>query len=698
MRNRTVLAVLGSFALLAGLAAPAAAQKVVKIGDLGSKVGVFEGYGKYQTMAIQLAVDEVNAKGGVLGHKIEIISEDDETKPAPAVRKAEKLILQDDVKLLIGAVSSGATMAVMDVTKKHKVIHWNSVSCAEFMRTTKFHKYYFSNQPDSRMQANGLAKYIVDKMGKRVYIFYTDYAMGQSDGRQFKTALEKVGGEVVGVAGAPLDTKDFSPWFGAINQTSPDVLFVAFAGTDSLRLMTQLHSFGMTKKYKLAGIDCFLLQQDLPAIAEPMEGFVQLAHYSAYNPDPNMQAFNAKFKKKFGVDANIMAGAYDAVLFWAAAVEKAKSFDSDKVAEAQEGMCLENTHIGRQCIRKEDHQVVMDMHLYQVKGGKNLPIAVLQGKDTIGEPMVGKDPVEGFTWDIKKKNSALEYLSAVLLPQLLHGVVFGAALGLLALGLTVIFGLLGVMNFAHGELYMFGAYAGIVVIGLTNSFWVALVAAPLLVAVLGAVTEVATLRPLYRREPLYGLIITFGLALIFREGARQLFGGDMRRILPPIEGSIPLLGMTYPKYRLFLLAASSVLLLAIWLFFTRTRAGIIVRAAVQDAEMLDGLGVNVPRVFTLTFAGSAALAALAGLLLAPVFTVYPQMGVEMILLAFIVVILGGMGSLGGSVVAAFVIGIAQSLLTLWMNPQRVAIAIFGIMIVVLIVRPRGFFGREGVLE
>jgi branched-chain amino acid transport system substrate-binding protein len=291
----------------------------------------------------------------------------------------------------------------MDVTKKHKTVHWNSVSCAEFMRTTKFHKYYFSNQPDSRMQANGLAKYMLDKMGKKVYIFYTDYAMGQSDGRQFKTALEKLGGEVVGVAGAPIDTKDFSPWFGAINQSQPDVLFLAFAGADSLRLMTQLHSFGMTKKYKLAGIDCFLLQQDLQAIAEPMEGFVQLAHYSAFNPDKNMQAFNAKFKKRYNVDGNIMAGAYDAVLFWAAAAEKAKSFDADKVAEAQEGMCLDNTHIGRQCIRKEDHQVVMDMHLYQVKGGKNIPIATLAGKDTIGEPMVGKDPVEGFTWELKKK-------------------------------------------------------------------------------------------------------------------------------------------------------------------------------------------------------------------------------------------------------------------------------------------------------
>jgi len=292
----------------------------------------------------------------------------------------------------------------------------------------------------------------------------------------------------------------------------------------------------------------------------------------------------------------------------------------------------------------------------------------------------------------------VDYLVAVLLPQLLHGLVFGAALGLLALGLTVIFGLLGVMNFAHGELYMLGAYAGIVVIGVTQSFWVALIVAPLAVGVVGAVTEVLTLRPLYRREPLYGLILTFGLALVFREAVRQIWGGDMRRILPPFTGSTPLLGMTYPNYRLFLLAASSVLLAAIWLFFTRTRAGIVVRAAVQDAEMLDGLGVDVRRVFTLTFAASGALAALAGLLLAPVFTVYPQMGVEMILLAFIVVILGGMGSLGGSVVAAFVIGVAQSLFSLWMNPQRVAIAIFGIMIVVLVVRPRGFFGREGVLE
>ncbi len=392
-----------SAVLAVGGALPALAQDVVKIGDLGSKVGVFEGYGRWQTYGVVLAVEEINAKGGLLGKKLEVISEDDNTAPGPAVRKAEKLILQDGVKLLVGAVSSGATVALMDVTKKHKTIHWNAVSCAEFMRTTKWHPYYFSNQPDSRTQANGLAKYIVEKMGKRVYLFYVDYAMGQSDGRQFKMALEQLGGEIVGVAGAPLDTKDFSPWFGAITASNPDVLFLAFAGTDTLRLMTQMHSFGMTKKYKIAGIDCFLLQQDLPAIADAMEGVVQLNHFSPYNPFGPMQDFSARFKKRWGVEPNIAAGAYDGVMFWAEAVKKAGSFDAEKVSKALEGMCLDNTHIGRQCIRPEDHQVVMDMHLYRIEKGKNIPIALIEGKDSIGEPMVGKDPIPGFTWEIKKK-------------------------------------------------------------------------------------------------------------------------------------------------------------------------------------------------------------------------------------------------------------------------------------------------------
>ena len=297
----------------------------------------------------------------------------------------------------------------------------------------------------------------------------------------------------------------------------------------------------------------------------------------------------------------------------------------------------------------------------------------------------------------------MDFIQFVLLPQFTHGVVFGAALGLLAMGLTVVFGLLGVMNFAHGELLLWGAYLAYTVLHVTNSFWAALALAPVGVAILGGVLEMTTLRPLYKRPPLHGLILTFGVAMALRELVRPIWGKDTliikaKEIPEIVQGAVPIFGMTYPRYRLFVLCFSVLVMVALWLFFTRTRAGIIVRAAVQDSEMLDGLGVNVSRVFTLSFAASAAVAALAGVLLAPWFNVYSTMGVEMILLAFIVVILGGMGSIGGSVLAALLIGVAQSLLALKFNPQQASILVFAMMVLVLIWRPRGLFGKEGVLE
>ena len=206
----------------------------------------------------------------------------------------------------------------------------------------------------------------------------------------------------------------------------------------------------------------------------------------------------------------------------------------------------------------------------------------------------------------------MDYLVVVLLPQLLHGLVFGAALGLLALGLTVIFGLLGVMNFAHGELYMLGAYAGIAVIGVTQSFWVALIVAPVLVGVLAVITEVADApsalppRAALRAHPHVrararvprGRPPDLGRRHAADPAALHRLDAAARHDVPELP-AVPARDLDGAA-------------LAIWLFFTRTRAGIVVRAAVQDAEMLDGLGVNVARVFTLTFAGSAALAALAG--------------------------------------------------------------------------------------
>lgn len=291
-----------------------------------------------------------------------------------------------------------------------------------------------------------------------------------------------------------------------------------------------------------------------------------------------------------------------------------------------------------------------------------------------------------------------DYVVAILLPQILHGLVYGAILALVAAGLSVVFGILGVMNFAHGELLMWGAYVGIAVVAVTRSFWLALVAAPLAVAVLGALVERGTLRPLYGRPPLFGLIATFGLAMILRELVQLVWGQDTFTVAPPWPGTVPLLGFAYPTYRLFVVGFAIALLGVLWLFVMRTRAGLLVRAAVQDPEMLDGLGVDLPRLLTWTVAGSAALAAVGGVVMAPIFTVYPDLGVETILFAFLVVILGGLGSIGGSIVAAFLIGEAQSLASLWLDPRQATTIIFALMILLLVVRPRGLFGKEGLLE
>ncbi len=291
-----------------------------------------------------------------------------------------------------------------------------------------------------------------------------------------------------------------------------------------------------------------------------------------------------------------------------------------------------------------------------------------------------------------------DYVLTILLPQVLHGLVYGAILALVGAGLTVAFGILGVMNFAHGELLMWGAYVGLAALALTRNFWMALAAAPLAVAILGVVVERTTLRPLYGRPPLFGLIATFGLAMILRELVQIIWGQETFTIPSPFPGVVSLLGMTYPTYRLFVLGFSGLVLGALWLFFTRTRAGLLVRAAVQDPEMLDALGVNLPRLFTFTFAASAALAALAGLIMAPIFTVYSDLGVETILYAFLVVILGGLGSIGGSILAAFLIGEAQNLASLWLDPRQATTIIFALMILLLVVRPRGLFGKEGLLE
>jgi branched-chain amino acid transport system permease protein len=287
----------------------------------------------------------------------------------------------------------------------------------------------------------------------------------------------------------------------------------------------------------------------------------------------------------------------------------------------------------------------------------------------------------------------MDFIIYILIPQLLHGLVWGMVIALIALGLTIVFGILDVVNFAHGELYMLGAFFGYSVVFVIPNFWAALLLATVAVGLLGIIIEVSMFRPLYGREPIFHLLLTFGLGMILREVARLVWGGLTRSIDPPVTGAVQFLGMVYPTYRLLVLGIAIVILIAVFYGFSRTETGAIIRAASHDKEMARALGINVTKIYTLVFSLGAALAALAGVLMSPIFLVYPTMGMDAILRAFIVVIVGGMGSVVGAVVAAIVIGEVESLFSLWISPTWAETLVFGVLIVSMVLRPGGLFGQ-----
>jgi len=278
--------------------------------------------------------------------------------------------------------------------------------------------------------------------------------------------------------------------------------------------------------------------------------------------------------------------------------------------------------------------------------------------------------------------------------QALNGLAYGVLLFLLSVGLTLIFGMLDIVNLAHGSFYMLGAYAGLVTMALTGNYWLAMLVAPLAVGVVGALMERVCLRPLYRGSPLDQVLLTFGFIYLFEDLVKWIWGGKIRSIPPPevFAGSVKLLGVTVPSYRLFMIAFGLVMAVALWLLIERTRLGALIRAGVFDAEMAAGMGVNIDRVFTGVFAFGAALGGLSGVIAGPIQSASPPMGAGILIPALIVVVVGGLGSLKGSLVGSLIIGQAETFGKAWL-PGSSMVIIYVVMALVVLLRPQGLFGR-----
>jgi branched-chain amino acid transport system permease protein len=288
---------------------------------------------------------------------------------------------------------------------------------------------------------------------------------------------------------------------------------------------------------------------------------------------------------------------------------------------------------------------------------------------------------------------------STLLAQVFTGLVLGMIYVLLAIGLSLIFGLMTVVNFAHGALFMLGAYFGVFLLTYTKSFWIALIVAPLMVGALGLLMERFLIRRLYGRSPDDPLLLTFGLSLILVEGVKVIWGKIGLTLDPPrsLAGAVNLGFMSFPAYRLFLIVIIVAVLVGLYLFLGRTSIGLIIRAGSRDPLMVRALGIDLSKIWLLVFGIGTALAGLAGILAGPMRGAYAEMGVTMVIESFVVIVVGGMGSLLGAVVAGLLIGQVVGLTTLFV-PRAAEIMVFMVMAVVLLVRPSGLFGEAGLLE
>lgn len=294
--------------------------------------------------------------------------------------------------------------------------------------------------------------------------------------------------------------------------------------------------------------------------------------------------------------------------------------------------------------------------------------------------------------------------TTLIISQLFNGLVWGIVLGLLAMGLTIIFGMMGVINFAHGALYLVGAYSAYSLItagtqwlgAATGSFWIALVAAPIAVGLIGMAVEFFLLRRMYEREIIYQFLLTFGLTLVIQELVTIIWGGMPMSFPTPdlLKGVVDLGFMLYPKYRLFVLVLTPLIMLAVWLILVRTRYGAIIRAGTEDRDMVDLLGINVRRVFTVVFSIGAAMAGLAGVLAGPVIgSIQPDLGNSVLLASFVVVVVGGLGSFTGAIAGAILVGLVKAVTGMvWAEASNAIV--FALMAVVLVFMPQGLLGKR----
>jgi branched-chain amino acid transport system substrate-binding protein len=372
-------------ACMAALAADTALAQDIKIGVVTPLSGTYAGIGQQVRWGLELAAKEINDGGGVLGRKLQLFFEDEEANPAVATQKAEKLFQVEKVDFLTGTVNSGSTLAVGQVAERNSRLMATTVSFSDAITGEKCSPNVFRVNAAAGMQANALAAWLAaNQKTPKTFYLGPDYEMGRSTVAAFKSEAEKAGAQTVGEVFAPLDSKDYSQYFGQLRAARPEVIYTSVAGNDTVRFLTQMKEYGLLGKVQLVGASGTITSQNIAAIGDAAEGFVTGVGYSALIDTPANAAFVGKFRAVAKTDPDLYgADSYGLLYFYKAAAEKAGAIDTDKLRTAMRGVTW-TTPQGEKTMRAGDHQAVQTMYAVQVKGGKFAIQSTVEAAKAIG--------------------------------------------------------------------------------------------------------------------------------------------------------------------------------------------------------------------------------------------------------------------------------------------------------------------------
>ncbi|MFH1081276.1 MAG: ABC transporter substrate-binding protein [Pseudomonadota bacterium] len=359
------------FGIIVGLlAAPAVAADDILIGNISGFTGTYSAMAKDVKDSVEMAIEEINNAGGLLGRKLQAIHEDDENAPAIGTRKMERLILERKVDFTMGAISSAATLAIMQVAQKYNKILMVPISQSDKITGESKNKVTFRTCANPGITSGALVNYMLNKLGKKVYLLTVDYAWGRSTSAVYNKLLKDSGANIVGETFFPLGNKDFAPYFGSVKTAKPDVLFITAAGNDALAVVVQAEQYGLKKLMKICGDGSLVAADVLPAMGLAANDIITADYYAASLNTPENKAWVAKYNKMYGRDpSKFSVSAYEGIMWLAQAIKAAGSVETNAVVKALEG----STYKGPQGLKKMDpssHQTSLDVYMIRVEKGK----------------------------------------------------------------------------------------------------------------------------------------------------------------------------------------------------------------------------------------------------------------------------------------------------------------------------------------